>query len=199
MEDVEVQKGDEVVLVVSKGPETPQVTVPSFINSDISDIERKLDSLGLKLGKVDRYNNDEYAEGKIYWQSIPVDKEVDKGTTIDFWVSLGPKETAPPETEPPTVPPTDPPAPPTQEPPVPTQDVTIPTSTQFIPVDLNAYTGTVEVRIVVGDQIIFDGAVDVASTDTGILRKPATASGVQLVSIYINGTLDRSYSLDFTP
>lgn len=188
--DIVVEKGDKVVLVVSKGPETPKVTVPSFVNWNLEDVERQLGAMGLIRGKVDNHPSSEYAEGKVMWQSVL--GEVEKGAVIDFWVSTGPEATEPPETEPPA---TEPPA--TQPPvetPVPTEDVGVPTSTQFIDVDLSGFEGTVNVRIQVGDQVIFDGSVDAS---TGVLSKPATASGVQIVSIYINNELERSYSLSF--
>ncbi|MDE6590726.1 MAG: Stk1 family PASTA domain-containing Ser/Thr kinase, partial [Oscillospiraceae bacterium] len=85
-----LEKGDEVTIVISKGPEVPQVTVPSFINSKFDDVERQLSSLGLTRNKVDYYPSDEYAEGRVIWQSIEVNKEVDKGTAIDYRVSSGP-------------------------------------------------------------------------------------------------------------
>ena len=187
-----VEKGDKVVLVVSKGPETPKVAVPSFLDMNFEDVERQLGTMGLIRGKVDQHYSTEYAEGKVIWQSVL--GEVDKNTVIDFWVSLGPEETEPPVTEPPvTEPPvTEPPA--TETPSIPTENVGVPASTQFIDVDLSGFEGTVNVRIQVGDQVIFDGSVDAS---TGVLSKPATASGVQTVSIYINNVLDRSYSLSF--
>ncbi len=193
MKDIIVEKGDKVVLVVSKGPETPKVTVPSFVSWNLEDVERQLGAMGLIRGKVDNHPSSEYAEGKVIWQSVL--GEVEKGTVIDFWVSTGPEETEPPETEPPATepPPTEPPA--TETPPIPTEDVGVPASTKFIDVDLSGFTGTVEVRIQVGDQVIFDGSVDAS---TGVLSKPATASGVQLVSIYINSELERSYHLNFS-
>lgn len=190
--DVVVEKGDKVVLVVSKGPETPKVAVPSFVGWTFEDVERQLGTMGLIRGKVDNHPSEEYSEGRVIWQSVL--GEVEKGAVIDFWVSTGPEETEPPETEPPV---TEPPAtepPPTETPPIPTEDVGVPTSTQFINVDLSGFTGTVDVRILVGDQLIFDGSVDAS---TGVLSKPATASGVQKVSIYINNVLERSYDLPF--
>ena len=47
----------------------------------------------------------------------------------------------------------------------------------------------------VGDQVIFDGSVEAS---TGVLSKPATASGLQKVSIYINNNLERDYTVDFS-
>ena len=190
--DVVVEKGDKVVLVVSKGPETPKVAVPSFVGWKFEDVERQLGTMGLIRGKVDNHPSEEYSEGRVIWQSVL--GEVEKGAVIDFWVSLGPEETEPPETEPPA---TEPPAtePPPTETPLPTENVGIPASTKPINVDLSGFTGTVEVRIVVGDQVIFDGSVEAS---TGVLSKPATASGLQKVSIYINNNLERDYTVDFS-
>lgn len=203
MKGKQVEKGDKVVLVISKGPEIPKVMVPPFVNSKFEDVERQLSSMGLIRGKVDYFPSDEYPEGRVTWQSVPANREVDKGTVIDFWVSSGPEETVPPETEPPaTEPPaTEPPAtqpPPTAEPtPQATQDVGLPSGTEIITVDLDGYEGSVNVRIVVGDRLIFDGTVE-ASESTRTLKRSVTGSGQQIVYIYINDILEHSYPVDFS-
>ena len=156
-------------------------------------VQSQLDSLGLKMGKVERYHNDEYAEGRVFWQSVNERTEVEQGTTIDFWVSLGPEE--PPEPTPsdePVV--TDPPLQSEDPSVVATQDVSVPTSTQTISVDLSRYVGSVNVRIVVGDVTLYDGAVEAS---TGVLSRQINASGLQMVYIYINEILERSYPLQF--
>ena len=184
---------EEVTIVISSGPESVPVMVPRFINVNFDQVQSQLDSLGLKMGKVERYHNDEYAEGRVFWQSVNERTEVEQGTTIDFWVSLGPEE--PPEPTPsdePVV--TDPPLQSEDPSVVATQDVSVPTSTQTISVDLSRYVGSVNVRIVVGDVTLYDGAVEAS---TGVLSRQINASGLQMVYIYINEILERSYPLQF--
>ena len=67
------------------------------------------------------------------------------------------------------------------------------TVTKTITVDLSGYDLPVNLRIVVGDVTLFDGAVDAET-----VSKPATASGTQMVYIYIDGTMVERYSVDFT-
>lgn len=184
---------EEVTIVISSGPESVPVMVPRFINVNFDQVQSQLDSLGLKMGKVERYHNDEYAEGRVFWQSVNERTEVEQGTTIDFWISLGPEE--PPEPTPsdePVV--TDPPLQSEDPSVVATQDVSVPTSTQTISVDLSRYVGSVNVRIVVGDVTLYDGAVEAS---TGVLSRQINASGLQMVYIYINEILERSYPLQF--
>ena len=211
IEGMMVEKGDTVTIWVSKGPETPQVTVPNLINARYEDVEQKLASAGLSLGKVDPYYSDEYAEGRVMWQSIDPFKEVDKGSVINLWVSKGPEPPAsePPVSEPPTSEPpvseppvSEPPAseppvsePPVTEEPVPTENsVVVPTSTRTITVDLSNYERPVNVRIEVGGKDVHNSAVD-----TETFSKHVTASGIQKVNIYIDGKRMHSYDLDFTP
>lgn len=183
---------EEVTIVISSGPESVPVMVPRFINVNFDQVQSQLDSLGLKMGKVEQYHNDEYAEGRVFWQSVNERTEVEQGTTIDFWVSLGPEEPEPTPSDEPAV--TDPPLQSEDPSVVPTQDVSVPTSTQTISVDLSRYVGTVNVRIVVGDVTLYDGAVEAS---TGILSRQINASGLQMVYIYINEILERSYPLQF--
>lgn len=193
-EGVRVDKGDEVTIVVSKGPEQKQATVTNFLNVPLEQAKEQITQLGLKVGKVSEYYSDEYAEGRVSWQSIAQGEQVDKDTPIDLWVSLGPEpveESTPPGTEPPV---TEPPAESGQLP-EPTQDVSGAASTQTIYVDLTGYEGTVNVRIVVGDRTIHDSPVDADMNSS--FPKNVTASGLQTVSIYINDFLVRSYQQQF--
>ena len=191
MKDLLVQPGDEVVLIVSKGPDIPKATVTRFLNLTQEDAEAQITGLGLKVGKVDRYYSDEYDEGRVMWQSKEPGEEVDKGTVIDLWVSKGPEPAPSPE---PTPDQSEPPPESGDLPPEPTEALA-PSSTQTITVDLSAYEGTVDVRIVVGEEEQFHGAVD-ANTNNSV-SKPVTASGLQIVYVYINGQLTDSYPLSF--
>ena len=192
MEGILVEKGGKVTIVVSKGPETPKVTVPDLINTSLENVGQQLTKAGLVLRSVERFPSEKYAEGYVIWQSIEAYKEVDKGTEIDLWVSTGPAATEPPVTEPPvTEPPTEPPVtePPT-EPPVTEDPVVAPTVTKTITVNLRGYDLPVNLRIVVGGMTVFTGKVD-----TETVSKPATASGTQLVEIFIYDNVKGRYDV----
>lgn len=189
---MKVEKGDEVTLVISTGPEQKQATVIRFLNVPLEDAKAQIKQLGLEVGKVDSYYSDEYAEGRVMWQSVNPGEGVDKGTAIDLWVSKGPEIPEPTPSEAPVE--SDPPE--ESDPPVePTQDAAVPTSTQTITVDLSAYSGSVRVTIIVGENTIYDNNVD-ADMNTVVSRQ-VSGSGVQNVFIYINEILVNSYPLDF--
>lgn len=193
MQDTLVEKGDEVTIVISKGPEQKQVTVPPFLKAPVEDVEAQIKQLGLRVGRVTEHYSDEYAVGRVMWQSVEAGAQVDKDTAIDLWVSKGPEPVPTPEPTPsesePLVEESDPPAV------EPTQDVMANTSTQTITVDLSNYTGSVNVRIVVGDVTHFDGAVDADMSNS--LSRNVTSAGLQMVFIYINGALVSSYPIKF--
>ena len=126
-------------------------------------------NLGLKVGQIMEFPDDQPA-GTVIRQSVDIGTEVKKGTAIDLWVSKGPADAEPPDGG--------------------------PEATLAIAVDLSGYEGTVAVRVVVGDKTVFDGMVD-ADMDTG-KTVYATASGTQMVHIYINDALVDNYTLDFT-
>ena len=200
IEGQQVKKGDEVTIVVSKGPEKPKVTVPNLINARYEDVEQKLATAGLSLRRVDPYYSDEYAEGRVMWQSLDPFKEVERGSVIDLWVSKGPEPpaTEPPASEPPVSEPpvSEPPVsePPDTEAPLPVETgVVAQTSTRTIPVDLSGYVLPVTVHIVVGGETVHNSAVH-----TETFSKQVTASGTQLVEIYINDVVKDRYTVDFT-
>ncbi len=192
IDGIKVERGDEVTIVISTGPEQKQATVIPFINVPIEDVKAQIKQLGLEVGKVDAYYSDEYAEGRVIWQSVNPGDKVDKGATIDLWVSKGPEEPEPTPSE--ALSESDPPVE-SDAPVEPTQDAAVPTSTQTITVDLNAYSGSVRVTIIVGEQTIYDNNVDANLNST--VSRQVSGSGLQNVSIYINETLVNSYPLDF--
>ena len=192
--NTKVEKGQEVTIVISKGPEKKMVTVPPLVNMDIEKAKSEIVRMELKVGHVDEQYNDEYAEGKVFWQSET--GEVEKGTSIDLYVSKGPEPE--PSAEPtPSDEVIDSQPPESGALPDPTQDVAGPAGTKDITVDLSGYEGLVNVRIVVGNQEIHNSPVDADQNLT--FTKRATASGDQMVYIYINGALVRSYLQPFTP
>lgn len=174
-EDTELEEGDEVTIVISKGKEDEKVTVSNYVNLSLEQVKAQLELQGLKAN-VKEYYSDTYAKGKVIWQSISEGTQVDPGTTIDLQVSLGPETTPPPETQPPVV--TPPPTPNIIE--------------KIVTVDLSEYSGTVNIRILVGSTAVFDGAVDAS---IGSFSREVSGSDTQVVSIYIDGQLVKSQPL----
>ncbi len=86
--DASMKPGDEVELVISKGPEVKQVTVPPLINLTRAQAAEMLKSVGLK-GDFRETNSDEPA-GKVFYQSIQAGNQVDAGSTVTLQVSKGP-------------------------------------------------------------------------------------------------------------
>lgn len=85
----ELHEGDTVVLIVSKGPETEPVTVPSFLTMTIEDAALQAEAMGLVVGEH-QYEFSDQPEGTVIGQSIAADTEVTTGETIVFTVSKGP-------------------------------------------------------------------------------------------------------------
>lgn len=177
-----IEPGDEVTIVISKGPEVVPVSVTAFVGVDIEQVRGQVEELGLKFGQVVAYEySSEYPEGRVIWQSIEPNTEVDEGTVINFKVSKGPEPAPEPSLS-------GDPAPEISDPPE-----VVPT-TRSVQVDLNGYEGSVTVRITVGSSTLFDGTVDAS---VGTLTRDVTGTGSQPVNIYINGTLYTSYVLQF--
>ena len=82
-------EGDTVTIVVSKGKE--QVKVPNLLNKTKEEATKALTDLGLEVGTVTEENSDTVEKDKVMKQSVEADKEVDKGTKVDFVISLGKK------------------------------------------------------------------------------------------------------------
>lgn len=83
-----LNKGDSVVLTVSKGPETKPLTVPNFVTMHIDDAAQQAEALGLTVGEH-QYEFSDKPEGTVIGQSIQQSTEVQSGTEIVFTVSKG--------------------------------------------------------------------------------------------------------------
>lgn len=173
MEGTLLKPGDTVTIWISQGPEIKTVKVPNFVDMNIEQVKSQLEYYGLELGEVQEFANDEYPVGDVIWQSLDVDTEVEEGTVINFQVSKGTEDPEPY--------------------PTPGEVIILPSdnpsdvqTTRYVKVNLNGYTGTVNVRIVVGGTVIFEGRVE---SSVGTFEKAVTDSGTQLVLVYIDGDL----------
>lgn len=89
----EVEVGSVVDIVVSKGPEVVLVKMPNIVGLTEEQAKNALIANGLVPGEITREPNDQYEEGKVFWQSIVTGFEIETNTAIDFMVSTGPSET----------------------------------------------------------------------------------------------------------
>ena len=87
----EVPSDTEIVLYISKGPETVNVTVPSIIGFTDAQAISTLENLGLTVGKSTSEPSDR-PEGTVIEQSIQPGTIVKKDTTISYVISEGPEE-----------------------------------------------------------------------------------------------------------
>ena len=85
----ELYPGDQVHLVISKGPESKKVIVPSVTGQSIDQARRMLEDLGLKVGSTEEIAS-EKDKGIVVYQSIAPNTEVEEGTAITLHYSKGP-------------------------------------------------------------------------------------------------------------
>lgn len=96
-EDTELEKGQVVGLVVSKGSESDDeeqvvedyVIVPDLENMTYEEAEQALSAKGLKILKYDEQHDDHVAKGSIITQNPLKDARVNKGSYVKVTVSLG--------------------------------------------------------------------------------------------------------------
>lgn len=84
----EVDEGTSVTIIVSLGRES--VKVPDIRNKSAADAEAALSAQGL-VGSASQDYSDSVAAGNVISQSPEAGTSVDKGTTISYVVSLGPR------------------------------------------------------------------------------------------------------------
>ncbi len=82
-------KGDQVTIVISRGPEIILVKVPNVVNRTQGEAITALTNAGLKVGTITTSYNDTVAKDCVISQSIPNDTQVAKQTVVNLEISLG--------------------------------------------------------------------------------------------------------------
>lgn len=88
---LKMPSGTKVDLVVSQGPETNKVIVPSLETKTIREAESTLNSIGLRLGQIGYESSTTVAKGQVVSNS-KIGEEVERGAVVDIIVSNGPEE-----------------------------------------------------------------------------------------------------------
>ena len=201
---INLQPGQTVIIVISKGPEVKKVPVPNFVNWKIDDVMMQLETLGLQAEVME--TQDETTEkGTVLYQSVIAETDVEVGTTIVFHISSGATEDEEPtgtdlpgSDDPVEDPVGDPEVSPSDSPVVPsnpTVEQPVIATTKTIQVDLSEYNAVVQVRIEVGGTVQHNSPVDPATMS--MFSKPITGTGTQTVVIYVNDVVEKSFTVNF--
>ena len=162
-----VSPGDTVKLVISSGPDTKPVTVPTLTGTSLDNARSIATSAGLTISSVTEvYSNQ--PTGQVVYQSVPANTTVDEGTAIALQVSKGPEPTTPTE--------------PTEH--TKTIEINLPTDDREI----------VSVQVTVDGQEAYKKDVD---PQQGTIYVPLTGSGTKEVCIYFDGELSQRYPVNF--
>ena len=177
---------ERVELVVSRGPEPELSTVIDFVTMPLEEARKAAEeTLKLVVSEVTEEYSADVKAGCITWQSIDPNTRVEEGTAIRFRVSLGPD----PSTEP-----SPPPTPSAQPEPTPGGGTELVTSS--VRVDLPR-DGRTQVEVVV----TVDGVEqyrEVVDTQMQLVTVPVQGSGIQTVTVYIDGVENWSRAVSFS-
>lgn len=83
-----VERGDEVVLQLSKGPR--QVDVPDLAELTVREARDALGRFDLVVGQVKEAYHDTVPKGRIFEQTVPAGDTIDAGSKVGVTKSLGP-------------------------------------------------------------------------------------------------------------
>ena len=81
-------RGTTIKYVVSLGPETKYVRVPSLSGCTEEEARQKIEGAGLTVGEVS-YVNSSVSEGYVVSQTASAGDSVEEGTRIGFSISMG--------------------------------------------------------------------------------------------------------------
>ena len=192
-----VSPGHTVNVTVSKGPEIPMVTMISLEGSTVDQAKLQIEELKLAFGEI-TYEIDMSLPGTVLGQSIAVGTEIPEGSLVDLIISMGPVEDEPVGPDLPVEPPVPTTTPENGETPsggVVTPNPVPTTKYKNITIALGSGSGTVQVTIKVAGKIAYDNTVE---RSLGTLNVTIPGTGVQEVSVYLNGAFSGSEIVDFS-
>ena len=79
-----VKANRKIYLTVSRGNTGTEVLIPDLRGVTLEEAEKKLDEIGLKVGKVRYEESSQYDNGKVIDQSPSSPKKVKKGTAVNL-------------------------------------------------------------------------------------------------------------------
>lgn len=93
-----VKPGTTISYVVSRGPQTKYTTVPSnILGMDENAAETALSEAGLTAQYMEEEYSDQYAAGQVCRVSPAPGTRVTEGSTVKYWISIGPEQTDTPD------------------------------------------------------------------------------------------------------
>ena len=189
LEGVDLEEGQDVVIVISLGAKTVPVTVPVFTGTTIEWALEQVDKLNLALGDVVEKPDTTQAKGTVIYQSIPADTEVEEGTRISFHISSGPVNDDPGIGGEVDVTPGVVPSEPTED------ETTVSTKSRTVQVNLSPYTDQVVIRIEVGGTVQYNSVVN--PVEMSVFYTPITGTGVQHVVVYVDNVIVQDNLVNF--
>ena len=170
-EDTEAFAGDTVKIHVSTGTGIKQVTVISVIGQDEATAKSNLENLGLKVNVT--YNTDNSKEnGVVLEQSVNANKVVDEGTTITITVNKKDEMKSG------------------------TVKVNLKSLLNYTPTKDEEGEEVIEkgkLRIMVGDDKIYDQEIDKTSTD---INASFSAKGNVIIKVYVDDILEGTQEIN---
>lgn len=86
-----VETGTRITVVVSQGEEIKNVIMPNYRGKNIEEVKKDIVKIGLVVGEVTEDPNDNLEKGIVTWQSYEQGTTLQTKTTVDLYVSSGPK------------------------------------------------------------------------------------------------------------
>ncbi len=174
-----VNKGSEITLTISQGPEIIYVEVPTVVGKTEDEAKRMITDAGLTVGTSTTNQSLKYARGIVSAQSILGGKEAPKGSIVSIEVSTG--------------------APPTQSP-SPTPQTTIPSRSHEIKIDFPFPENAETVHVLLCKKT----ATDMVTVVDKIVRKEEVPFSLNVVGegtvefvLFIDGVETGSKTVEF--
>ena len=164
--DTPVAPGTKVQLVISLGPKTEQVAVPSLTERTLEQATSDLNTMNLAVGKTDKVYSDTVEAGKVVGQYPAAYTQVDAGTKVNLQISKGPDPASAPKEV-----------------------------TQNVDIDLPVSSQNVSVQVIMDGEVIFDESVDAAMNTSVSVPVTGTAGETKTLTVYFDGVRSSTFSV----
>lgn len=169
-------KGSAITLTISRGKEVKEVAVPDLYNKSVESAEKALTKVGLVLGSTTQDYSDTVAKGKVMQQGYASGTKVDSGTAVNIVVSKGVDSSSISYVS----------------------ETTVDVGTCF---EAGVTSGRVKIVLTQDKytKAIYDQTVTTADFPIILNNIQGVAEGSGQISIYVDGILKTTGSINFTP
>lgn len=170
LKDTQVSKNATVHMVISKGPKSKTLTMPSLLDRTEAQAKSDITMMNLAVGSVDKVYSDTVEAGKVAGQYPTATTQVEEGTKVNLQISMGPDPSSKTDKQ----------------------------ITKTVDIPLPDTGDTVELTVTMDGKTILQHSYDTAMEMSASVQVTGTEGTTKMLTYYWNGTQSGTCEVNFS-